>query len=101
MSIRRSTASLLRRLTPSIPLTFNSPPPLLRSPQRALRALPFPVLLIMAATATTVSTSSPSEITIRTLDPSITTFSGPFSRNGAEVGVRMSAIRLSDGSLVL
>ena len=53
-----------------------------------------------ASTAPTTSSSS-SEVTIRTLNSSITTFSRPFNRAGAEVGVRMSAIRLSNGDLVL
>ena len=55
-----------------------------------------------APTSTAASTSaSTSEVTIRELNPSVTIFSRPFVRTGCEVGVRMSAIRLSSGDLVI
>ena len=47
------------------------------------------------------TTSSTSEVTIRELNPSVTTFSRPFVRTGCEVGVRMSAIKLPSGDLIL
>ena len=47
------------------------------------------------------SASGVSETVIRELNPSVTTFSAPFVRGGAEVGVRMSAIKLSNGDLIL
>jgi hypothetical protein len=54
-------------------------------------------------TPPSVTTAIPtsSETTIRDLNSSVTIFSAPFSRSGAEIGVRMSAIKLSNGDLIL
>ena len=60
------------------------------------------VALSAAAMSTTVqSASGASETTIKQLNPSVTTFSAPFVRGGAEVGVRMSAIKLPNNDLIL
>ena len=61
------------------------------------------LVAVSAATmsSTVQAASGASETTIRQLNPSVTTFSAPFVRTGAEVGVRMSAIKLDNGDLVL
>jgi len=51
--------------------------------------------------STVQSASGASETVIKQLNSSVTTFSAPFVRGGAEVGVRMSAIKLTNGDLVL
>ena len=55
----------------------------------------------MSTTSTVQSASGASETVIKQLNPSITTFSAPFARGGAEVGVRMSAIKLANNDLIL
>ena len=55
----------------------------------------------MATPAVSSTTTSTSEVVIRELNSSVTTFSRPFVRTGCEVGVRMSAIKLSSGDLIL
>jgi len=52
-------------------------------------------------TSTSSTSNAASEVTIRELNSSITTFSLPFLRAGAEVGVRMSAIKVNNNELVL
>ena len=51
--------------------------------------------------STVQAASGASEVVIRQLNSSVTTFSAPFLRSGAEIGVRMSAIKLANGDLVL
>ena len=52
-------------------------------------------------TSTVQSASGSSETVIKTVNSSITTFSAPFLRSGAEIGVRMSAIKLANNDLIL
>ena len=110
-SMRRSVSAIARRISQPnhtrclyrpLVRAYNSQPTLRSSIPAKLVGLGSLIALSAAAMSSTVqSASGASETVIKQLNSSVTTFSAPLSRGGAEVGVRMSAIKLANNDLLL